>query len=103
MKLRPIESKKGQGVLGGLTDNVVGFGVFVLVLAIIGVVVAEFQQTQRTEGVAEINETSIGFNITGDGLDGISTISGFSNVIAIVIVAGVVLALVGGFFLLNRR
>ncbi len=95
MELRPIETKKGQGVLGGLTNNVVGFGVFVLVIALIGIVLVEFQGTQ-TAG-------SIGANITGDGLEGVSTISGFSNVIAIVIVAGVVLALVGGFFLLGRR
>lgn len=88
-------SKKGQGVLGGLTNNVVGFGVFVLVLALIGIVLVEFQGTQTAD--------TAGYNITGDGLTGVSTISGFSNVIAIVIVAGVVLALVGGFFLLGRR
>jgi len=90
-----ISSKKGQGVLGGLTNNVVGFGVFVLVLALIGIVLVEFQGTQTTD--------SAGYNITGDGLTGVDTISGFSNVIAIVVVAGVVLALVGGFFLLGGR
>ncbi len=98
-----MESKKGQGVLGGLTNNVVGFGVFVLVLALIGVVLVEFQGTQAVDGLPAENQTGIGYNITGDGLDGVNTISGFSNVIAIVIVAGVVLALVGGFFLLGRR
>jgi len=94
-----ISSKKGQGVLGGLTNNVVGFGVFVMVLALIGIVLVEFQGTQETGG--GVNETGIGYNITADGLDGIDTISGFSNVIAIVIIAGVVLALVGGFLLLR--
>lgn len=95
MTTKNITGKRGQGVLGGLTNNVVGFGVFVLVLALIGIVLVNFQDTQVTGSAAH--------NITGDGLTGIDTVSGFSNVIAIVLVAGVVLALVGGFFILRGR
>lgn len=96
-----MSNKKGQGVLGGLTNNITGFGVFVLVLAIIAIVLVNFQETQQTND--GVNETGIGYNITADGLAGVDTVSGFSNVIAIVIVAGVVLALVGGFFILRGR
>jgi len=85
-------SKKGQ--VGGLANNVIAFGAFVIVLAIIGIVLVGFQDTQTAD--------SVGYNITGDGLSGVETISDFSPVIALLIVGALVFGLVGAFLVLRR-
>lgn len=86
---------KQKGQLAQLPAGVVLFGVAVIVMAVIGIVLQEFQDTQTAN--------SIGFNVTADGLAGVDTMSDFNTVLAIVVIASVILGLVVTGFLVTRR
>lgn len=83
-----------KGVMGGLMNNIIGFGVLVIATAIVGIILANLQATQTTD--------SIGFNITGFGLTGISNVAQQFGLMGIVIVMVAILALVLGLFAIRQ-
>lgn len=79
--------KKGQVIgLGDLSGVAIGVLVFVIVVSIGAVILAEVQQTQTNNTVA--------FNTTADGLTGISLFGDFVSIIVLVAIAAVILGLI---------
>ena len=82
--------KKGQ--FGSLQNAAIGLGVFFIIVALIATLLGEFQGTQTTN--------SLEYNITGQGLEDIDTLSGFGTIVVIVVVMVIILGLL---FLFQRK
>lgn len=85
-------NKRGQ--IAGLTGNILQFAIVVIILAVVGIILANLQATQTTD--------SVGYNITGDGLTGVTNISNQLGLMGLIIVMGAILVIVLGIFAFNK-
>jgi hypothetical protein len=72
-----------------LKNSVLGFGIFVIILAVMAQVLGVVKGTQTVN--------SAEYNITGSGMESLQTFSDFNPVIVIFIILGIILLLVGAF------
>lgn len=93
--MKVMSKKKGQMTLSQLPAAVIVFAVSVIVTGVMATVLDKIQGTQTTGGVA--------YNITKNGLTGVTTFSTFFDPIAVILAAVVIIGLILGAFTLSRR
>lgn len=81
-----IKQKRGQFGLNNLSAAAVGVLVFIIVVSVGATVLTSIQGTQTNQSTA--------FNITGQGLLGLGTLSNFTSVIVVIAVAAVIIGLI---------
>lgn len=85
-------SEKSRGQFNALVPAVIGLVIVSVVLGFGALIVDDIQD----EIADQSGNTSIAFNVTQEGLNGLDTLGGFLPVIAIVIAAVIVLGIVIG-------
>lgn len=78
-----FKSKKGISELAGAG---LGVGVFAIILAVVALILVEFQGQTTADTTA--------YNITGKGIDALWTLAKFMGVIALAVVAGYLIVVV---------
>jgi len=87
-----LMNKKGQ--LTGASELAVGLVTLALIVAVGAIVLSDFQATTTTNGEA--------FNITGNGLTGLTNMSAQFGTVGTVAIAAVLIALVVAAFVIRR-
>lgn len=83
---QPFKKLSGQFGLNNLSAAAVGVLVFIIVLSVGATVLTSIQGTQTNQSSA--------YNITATGLQGMTTLGGFTSVIVVIAVAAVIIGLI---------
>jgi len=78
--------------IAGIALTLVGF----IIVVSIGADVVDGIQDTQTSGTAA-------FNVSEDGLEGLTTFGSYSPTLATVFIAGIILTVIGGIFFMGRR
>jgi len=95
-EIQVLESVNKKGQVGGLTPNIIGLVVAIIVLVLGLVIVAELRDTQTTGTEA--------FSAANESLVGLGTFADFVPIIVIAVAASVIIGLILlGFAFSSRR
>lgn len=89
-----LKNKKGMS-LDAVPSVVIIFVIIAVVLGVGATLLTDIQSDQTSGTYA--------YNATGAGLEGLDTISGWQDNMALIAVFGVILVLIGGFLLFKKR
>lgn len=89
MQTQMLANRKLKGQVSDLPGAAVGIGVLVMILAVVAIILVAFNDSTTNEDAN---------NIIGEGVDAMTTFSTYIEVIVIVIISGVLIGLVFGYF-----
>jgi hypothetical protein len=104
-----LQGKRGQALtVQSLMPLSIALVVFVIVVGLGGTILAEISEGQcdsvnATSKTCLSGDSKVGYNITQDGLLGVDQLGSWTETIAIVIAAAVIIGIITAFFVVRKQ